>query len=361
MTEAPEEQTHWNAGGPKVYTEDDLTSAVAAGILPSAVAVAIKHHVIEKQSAPAADEEYFRLIGGFNDIFVVIACALLLVAVEQLGVMATPWAGGLALALASWGLAEYFVRKRHMALPAIVLLLTFEGGVASVFLSLVQDQTLGFVVACVAAALTAFLHWKRFKVPITVACGAAAAVFLCVTLFLLALPEQKAHVAFIFFLGGIAVFFWAMRWDTADVLRRTRRSDIAFWLHLLAAPLLVHPICVTLGIFDGDILLVQALCVVALYAVIACVSLCIDRRALMVSSLGYVVYAFGSLLKAQGQIDRGFIFAALFIGAALLLLSAGWQRARAFTVRRLPVGLQKRLPPVIEGQKMKPSRQAPHS
>ncbi len=31
-----------------------------------------------------------------------------------------------------------------------------------------------------------------------------------------------------------------MRFDMTDPERLTRRTDIAFWLHLLAAPLIVH-------------------------------------------------------------------------------------------------------------------------
>ena len=31
-----------------------------------------------------------------------------------------------------------------------------------------------------------------------------------------------------------------MRYDLSDPARETRRTDAAFWLHLLAAPLLVH-------------------------------------------------------------------------------------------------------------------------
>ena len=41
---------------------------------------------------------------------------------------------------------------------------------------------------------------------------------------------------------GIAVFLAAMKFDMSDRNRVTQRTDIAFWLHLLAAPLIVHSI-----------------------------------------------------------------------------------------------------------------------
>ena len=36
---------------------------------------------------------------------------------------------GLFVAATAWGLAEFFTRKRRMALPSIILLLAFVGGV----------------------------------------------------------------------------------------------------------------------------------------------------------------------------------------------------------------------------------------
>jgi hypothetical protein len=51
----------------------------------------------------------------------------------------------------------------------------------------------------------------------------------------------------------LVVFGIALRWDASDRERRTRRADVAFWLHLLAAPLLVHPVFTTLGTWGGSI------------------------------------------------------------------------------------------------------------
>jgi len=131
----------------------------------------------------------------------------------------------------------------------------------------------------------------------------------------------------------------------ALTLRQTRRSDVAFWLHLLAAPLLVHPIFTMLGVTGGKAGLGQALAVVVLYVAIALVSLAVDRRALMVSALTYVLFAFTALLKQFGVVSLGFAITALAIGAALLLLSAFWHPTRAFVLGFLPPSLQQRLAP----------------
>ena len=45
---------------------------------------------------------------------------------------------------------------------------------------------------------------------------------------------------------------WRNLYFTPDRLRETRRSDVAFWLHLLAAPLLVRAAFATLGVSATD-------------------------------------------------------------------------------------------------------------
>ena len=68
-----------------MYSEDDLSSAVAAGVLTEASAEAFRAHVEQRQRSSAVDEEHFRLVTGFNDIFVVIACVLLLASLAGIG------------------------------------------------------------------------------------------------------------------------------------------------------------------------------------------------------------------------------------------------------------------------------------
>ena len=345
-----EHDGYWNTGGPAIYSESDLTSAIEAGMLPVETAIRIRRHVAGLRNIPVADEEYFRLVSGFNDIFVVIACSLLLVAIGGIFKTSTVGTGAAAVAVASWGLAEYFVRKRRMALPAILLLLAFVGGITVAAFTLFEDsdiRKLAHIGASVFALLAAVLHWKRFKVPITVACGAGAAVALAIFLLAIVFPQVKDHLAALAGIGGISVFCLAMRWDSLDIVRQTRRSDVAFWLHLLAAPLMVHPLFLSIGVFDSEISLVQALAVVLIYVAIAFVSLCIDRRALMVSSLAYVVYALSTLFKDYGKISQDFLVAALVISTALLLLSAGWQRARSGILNQLPSATRRKLPPAL--------------
>ena len=127
-----------------MYSESDIDGAVAAGVLPRDIATAFRNHVAGGRMTPAVDEEHFRLLTGFNDIFVTIAIGLLLAAVAQIGGWIMEPFGGAFVAIAAWGLAEYFTRQRHMALPSIVLLLAFAGGVAATMIGVLVHTSPDF-------------------------------------------------------------------------------------------------------------------------------------------------------------------------------------------------------------------------
>lgn len=335
-----------------MYSDADLDDAVASGALSAEAADALRAHVAQRRASPAADEEHFRLITGFNDIFVVIAGGLLLLAIAWLVGSVSEWLGAAALAGASWVLAEFFTRRRRMALPSIALLLAFVVGSAftvllalEALLSAQPDDTL-LAASGAAGAIAAWLHWRRFQVPITVAAGCAALAGTLLALLFSLIPALKDWLNPLLFACGAAVFALALYWDGRDPERRTRRSDVAFWLHLLASPLMVHPAFSAFGMLDGQAGVPQAIAVVVLYLLIATASIAIDRRALMVSALGYVLYAFTTLLKHSGVVSLDFALTALLLGGALLLLSAFWQPCRRRVLDPLPESLRRYLAPL---------------
>src|SRR3546814_15233594 len=82
-----------------------------------------------------------------------------------------------------------------------------------------------------------------------------------------------------------SVITLAMWWDRSDRVRQTRRSDVAFWIHLLAAPMIAHPIFHLLGVTDGgNIGSGAAVLVIGVYILFGLIALAIDRRALLVSA-----------------------------------------------------------------------------
>jgi hypothetical protein len=356
-----------------MYSQQDIDDAVASGVMTPEAADALRGHVERQRATPIADEEQFRLITGFNDIFVTIAAAILLFAVGWIGQWIGQQAGividvdgpsplaPLAVAATAWPLAMFFTAKRRMALPSILLLLSFVIGVfATAALaiataigpdSLDNNNLLGGIVVAISAAVSAgaaWLHWRTFHVPITIAAGAASVAALAVGLLLAGLGQNidqaKDVILGFVLLLGIGVFLFAMWWDGSDRARLTRRSDVAFWLHLLAAPMIVHPIFTLLGLTSGHVTIAGGLTVIGLYIVLGITALAVDRRALLVSALAYVLFALDELFRQFGAVELNVALTALVIGSALLLLSAFWHQARAAIVTPLPDSLRERLP-----------------
>jgi MFS family permease len=378
-----------------MYSEEDINSAVSAGALSAEAAASFRAHMTAVRQLPRGSEEDFRLINSFNDIFVSIGIVILLLAVGAIGqalaglvapvpdlfnigsAAAPPtdaemdaWAAaqnlndafeaffaGLLVAAAAWPLAEFFTRRRRMALPSILLLLTFVGGVFATILgatmaivagSSLNVSPLYIALAALVAAGGAFLHWRRFMVPITMAAGAGGIAVTVIALIVSAIGIENSPpnvVLVLVGLAGLAMFAFAMRWDMSDRERITRRSDVAFWLHLLAAPMIAHPIFALLGVTEGtDLNVGAAIGVLAVYIGFGLIALAIDRRALLVSALAYVLFALAFLFDRFGAVELTFALTALVIGSALLSLSAFWQPIRRSVVTLLPEGLQAKLP-----------------
>lgn len=342
-----------------MYSEQDLRDAVAGGAISAEAADALRGHVAHMRKMPMTDEENFRLVNSFNDIFVTIAAVLLLVAMTGIGGAIVPGLAGALVAIAAWFMAEFFTKRRRMALPSIILMLAFVGGIVASPIEILSEtnadqneRLMGFLIAAsfIAGAIGAYLHWKRFMVPITIAalCGTAAVSVIAMIVSAvgpasLADPEQL--VLSLVFVAGLSIFAFAMRWDMSDRSRETRRSDVAFWLHLLAAPMIAHPLFHWLGITDGSTVgIAGAVLVLAVYLVFGLVALAIDRRALLVSALAYVLFALAELFGEFGMVELSVALTALVIGSALLMLSAFWPAIRGVVVEKLPGGLQEKLP-----------------
>ncbi|WP_332696449.1 hypothetical protein [Bosea sp. (in: a-proteobacteria)] len=356
--------------------EEDLQAAVSEGIIDQAQAVRLSHLArLRRQAAPFAtgdvaaedsrpvdpDDERFRLIGGFNDVFVTIGVGLL--AAALLGLMRLLGLGeafALTGLVAAWGLAEWFSRRMRLALPSIALAVMFvasAGFLAALATDLLAQQAgirgearQGWLLigGGLAGALAARLHHWRFRVPIDAAITAAGCVTVLAGLLTLVDPRLvEDHLAALAFVVGVGIFLFAMRADMSDPRRLTRRSDSAFWLHLLAAPLIVHPTIqlATGGI--GDIGTGKALVVLVLFVLLGLVALVIDRRALIVSGLSYAGIAIAYLLAQRLEGGLGLPLTLLGLAVVVLGLSAGWRALRTLVVSRLPLGaLAERLPPV---------------
>lgn len=335
---------------------DDLARAVAAGVIDQAAAGRLQDFLAAGAPEPGdSEDEHLRLISGFGDIFVAIGLVLFLGALAFLTLRDTLLLPSMAVAVAAWGLAELFTRMRRQALPSILLLIAFAGavfvgtvklldGTGSVAVSSGFGDAMSMAGAGLVTSLAVALHWWRFRVPVTVAAGCAAATALVVGLVSSIFPDIVTGLAGLIFLPiGLAVFALAMRFDTSDRYRRSRNTDIAFWLHALAAPMIVHP--VMQNIMQGDTAgPVAAVLTFAIFALLSFVALTVDRRAMLVSSLIYLGYAIYSMLRSGDAVPSTSVVV-LLVGAVVLGLSLAWRPLRAALLKALPAGIAARVPP----------------
>ncbi|MGE3831841.1 MAG: hypothetical protein AB7F76_12675 [Parvibaculaceae bacterium] len=335
----------------------EIDAAVAAGAIDREAADRLVAFVVQSRTKTgAADEETLRLITSFNDIFVTIGLGLFLGALSYLVSGLGSALNALIIAIAAWALAEIFTRQKRMALPSIVLLVVFA---FSVLLAAVAALGGGdpwrtnlsnpgsewplIISGLIAAGATA-LHWFRFHVPITIAAGCAALVVTLSALAELAFPGLlTSRPSVVLIPLGLIVFALAMRFDMSDTARQTRRADIAFWLHLLAAPLIVHPVVSEIR-GGADLGISQAIVVIALFLVLSIVALIVDRRALLVSSLAYLAYAMAALIANVGWQSSTAAIAILAVGVVVLALSVLWKPLRAVVLMPLPEALRRRVP-----------------
>jgi len=255
-----------------------------------------------------------------------------------------------------------------MALPSIVLLAIFATSVFRAVIDLHPASSLPFVPfyfgsgprdwtfllfgtrpflvieAGLATALATAIYYWRFRVPITIAAGVGALVAAVLAGLIFFVPNLDTHVFnAITLILGLCVFALAMWFDMADPTRETRRADIAFWLHLLAAPLIVHSLIETIQQgrpFDSTF----ALTVLGIFLVLGIVSLIVDRRALLASGLASAGAAFSLLIRQTQLAAEAGAATLLVLGLFILLLSAGWRPLRAALLKILPKGFTQRLP-----------------
>jgi len=364
--------------------DTDLDAAVGEGIISRDQAAQLRD--LAKRTAQAAGDpldftpetrdEPFRLLRGFRDVFIAIAVAIFAFGLSSL---ATVFSGGynlmfetvssaedriwLLVTSGAWVivgmlLAEWITWRQRLPLASLVMSLAFAfwsmSFVTAVAINVAPDAFTGLDKAVDGATIWAriigallglvFFYW-RYRLPFTLLPLAGAAVFMGYSLAGVVAGEAWVEDNGRYIIGvlGLLVFALAMHFDIKDRLRVTRFSECAFWLHLLAAPMLVHSI-----LFETTDESAKPIAIFAIMAALAVIALLIDRRALLVSGLSYLAVAISQIISGSELFrDVEFGFTAFVLGAILLVLGLGWTAIRRTVVSLLPSdGLKAVLPPV---------------
>ncbi|TAG48295.1 MAG: hypothetical protein EAZ30_06920 [Betaproteobacteria bacterium] len=326
-----------------------IDEARDAGVIDAETADSLKRFNVDKSSRPN-DVERLRVFSGFNDFFVVVASVISMVAAFSIGMTMAAGVGPLMAAVIAWLVLEVFVKKRRLPLVGVVVAVAFSGFLFAAVSTLLEagdaPEWLVVVAAAVITATASYAAWRRFAVPISVATVVAASLVPPVVMGVAAFESSGGINAIwlIFVAAGMAVFCYAMRWDAADRSRTTYKADVAFWLHILAASLVVHSVFTWLtSLLETNEILWISL-VVALYGLLACISIIIDRRALMASALIYLLIAAAQVFSDSGAVKSGFAVVALLVGLKLLLLSVYWIPVRRVVLRLVPPRIRDLVP-----------------
>ena len=344
-------------------------------------------------------DEAFRLVGGGNDVLRRVGnCAAHVGRVVRHHSMGRRHSRCLRFnGRFSWGLAEFVSRRRRMKLSSLIISVAFTTTIIA-GLGFWIAQTVEFVaidnplraldlrdqirsvamMAIAAVGLAALVWFARFRVPIMTALlvltalafaaiGIADGVVDGIVSWRTPVASQADAVAlgksllWVPLVMGLVVFAIGVVLDLKDRHRDTLLSDCAFWMHVISAPLIVHPLFVlatgtmpffasVLPIETGNGEASATITLLMLVAVFFYIALAIDRRSLLVPALGYfATVGIVSLVQATASTTGVPVFAVVLalVGIIVIVFGAGWQTIRRVIVATsLPRRVLDRLPPI---------------
>jgi hypothetical protein len=346
-----------------MFDRADLKAAIEAGAI-SADNAARLEAFLKARSDPdrGLDSENLRFLTNFNDVFLAIGMAILVVGVSVLSgtifgeafgasrmtVVLTP----LPVLATAWALAEYFCGRRRLLLPSMVLAVTICASAAVAVTGLLIpdeggnvfsrdfDDTLASVgyAGFGASALAALAIFYRFRLPFSLFLAALSVAGVFYTGVARLAGESAIFGGVATLIAGLATLATAIWFDARDPQRASISSDCAFWLHMAAAPQIMLGLR---GLILGSGFMPDgagdALAMLAALVAFGVLSLALNRRALIVSGLISFIAALGVLVEGVGGGEANtLMLTALIVGGAIVLLGGGWRTARRFVLKLFP-------------------------
>lgn len=270
---------------------------------------------------PVQREEQLKFIRSFGDVFITLG--IIFVAVSLSRFKLEGYANLISVAVFALA-AEWLVRVRRLALPSIAILISMLYFVSEIGDFKTQEHSL-LMAGLMTAVAAAF--YLRHRMPFSLL-PIAAGVIGIIT-YLIGIDLSKLAIVMTGY--GLAIFAVAMWFDVQDTARNTRLSDCAFWLHLLAAPLIVHGVMVTLLSPAGVASPFKEILTIAFFIGFFLLALYVDRRALLVSSISYAIYAVITLSEGHLiQLENVTLLVFMLFGVFIVFFGTYWYKARSF-------------------------------
>lgn len=266
-------------------------------------------------------EEPLKFIRSFGDVFITLGIVLLVIAINMLGLTSYYYIIPVAIFVV---LAEWLIRIRRLVLPGMAILISILYFVHQAFGT--SDEQTGMIQLLITA-ITSLIFYLRYKMPFSLLPLAGSVVAMIVMQIGLDVLKHPG-----IFVGlGICVLAVALWFDSRDTGRVSHLSDSAFWLHLLAAPLIVHG--VMLNVLDGNSFLVELmsreLLIILFFVFFFLLALFIDRRAMLVATQLYVIYALTGLLKENiNSAQDVMIYVLVGLGLFVIYFGTYWYKTR---------------------------------
>lgn len=302
-----------------------LQAAAAAGIISESQIDPLLNFINADYPGSDADsQEPLRFVRGVGDIFITLGVLFVAIAMAQISMPAL-W--NIIPALVFVAAAEWLVRIRRLVLPGVAVfmsLLYFSSEVLQASIGNYSNVNLAILMTMSA------LFYARYRLPFTLLPLALGAIALLTSLLNIDIRSANS-VAIVY---GMMIFAVALWLDSRDTERKTVLSDSAFWLHLLAAPLIVHGVMFSL-LVSNDAAEYKNIAILVFFSCFFLLALYVDRRALLVSSLSYAIYA---VLKLSSnsffQMENVTLFAFVGLGLFIVLFGVYWQGLRRLIFSR---------------------------
>ena len=276
----------------------------------------------EKKDQEIRDEP-LKFIRSFGDIFISLGIILLLISINMTQLTGLyyllPVAGFVVL-------AEWLVRIRRLVLPGMVILLSILYFVNK---AVSFDQASAGLLEFGLLGMTSLVFYFRYKMPFSLFPLAASLVAMIIGQLGVDVLQHPSIFAGL----GLLVFCVAMWFDSRDTKRLSHLSDSAFWLHLLAAPLIVHGVMVNMLLSEELVFgfINKEVIIVVFFITFFMLALLVDRRAMLVSTQLYVIYSLTNIVKSTNiDSENMLIYILIFLGMFVIFFDTYWYKARRF-------------------------------